>query len=122
LRTQLGYLDEELTDYRFHDSNTIRQVERMLAGELTVIDRALAREGLPAHRRAASERRRRVLAALGDVAYEREDMARARHFFRQAGRPADSGSLMRYVAAWLPGIVRRPARMCWRRFHSVVSA
>jgi glycosyltransferase involved in cell wall biosynthesis len=121
-RTQLGYLDEELTDYRFHDSNTIRQVEMMLTGELTVIDRALAREVLPAHRSAAGDRRRRVLAALGDVAYEREDMARARQFYRQAGRPVDSDGLVRYVAAWLPQFVRRPARTCWRRFHAVVAA
>jgi glycosyltransferase involved in cell wall biosynthesis len=119
-RTPLGYIDQELTDYRFHDSNTVRQAELMLAGELTVIDRALSRLRLPAHRRAAQERRRRVLAALGAAAYEREDMARARHFFGRAGRPADSEGLVRYVAAWLPRFVRRPVRVCWRRYHSGV--
>jgi glycosyltransferase involved in cell wall biosynthesis len=121
-QTQVGYLEEELTDYRFHDSNTIRQAELMLAGELTVIERALARVRLPADRRAAAQRRRRILAALGDAAYERDDMAVARRFFARAGRPADSGGLVRYVAAWLPGFVRGPARMCWRRFSSDASA
>jgi glycosyltransferase involved in cell wall biosynthesis len=118
-RTQLGYVDEELTEYRFHDNNTVRQVELMLSGELTVIDRALARGVVPAQRRAALKRRRHTLAGLGDVAYEREDMARARYYFRQAGLPVGSGSLVRYVAAWLPQFVRRPARTCWRRFHAV---
>jgi glycosyltransferase involved in cell wall biosynthesis len=117
-RTQCGFLDEELTDYRFHDTNLTRQVEAMLSAELTVIDGQLARLVLPAHRRAAMVRRRQILAAIGDVAYEGEDMARARHFYRQAGRPADSGGLVRYVAAWLPWFVRGPARVCWRRFHS----
>jgi glycosyltransferase involved in cell wall biosynthesis len=120
-RTRLGYVDEELTDYRFHDNNTVRRVELMLAGELTVLDRALGRVVNPAHRRAANHRRRQTLAALGDLAYEREDMARARHFFRQAGRPVGSG-LLRYVAASLPPFVRRGARVCWRRFHAAVSA
>jgi glycosyltransferase involved in cell wall biosynthesis len=120
-RTQLGYVDEELTEYRFHDNNTIRQVELMLSGELTVIDRALARAVVPAQRRAAIERRRQTLAGLGDVAYEREDMARARYYFRQAGAPVGSGSLVRYVAAWLPQFVRRRARTCWRRFHAAVA-
>jgi glycosyltransferase involved in cell wall biosynthesis len=120
-QTQLGFLDEELTDYRFHDSNTVRQVELMLCGELTVIDRALSRLRLPAHRRAAKERRRRVFAALGDAAYEREDMSRARHFFGRAGRPADSGRLVRYVGAWLPPFLRRPVRMWWRRFQSAAA-
>jgi hypothetical protein len=86
-----------------------------------VLDRALGRVVNPAHRRAAIHRRRQTLAALGDLAYEREDMARARHFFRQAGRPVGSG-LLRYVAASLPPFVRRGARVCWRRFHAAVSA
>jgi glycosyltransferase involved in cell wall biosynthesis len=121
-RTQLGYLDEELTDYRFHDSNITRQVERMASAELTVIDRALARVVVPEHRRAAIERRRRILAGLGNLAYERNDMERARRLFRQAGLPRDFAGLVTYGAVWLPARVRQPARLCWRRICRALSA
>lgn len=119
-RARFGYVDEELTDYRFHDSNTVRHCELMLTGELRVIERALARTTDPAYRALAVRRRRAAFAALGNLAYELDDVGRARHLLWQAGVPLDSGSLVTFVAVFLPGVCRQPARVGWRLLRRVL--
>jgi hypothetical protein len=86
----------------------------MLRGKLTVIERALARGLDAAHRRPAIRHRRWILGALGHVAYERDDMQRARELFRQAGLSLDRLGAIRYAAALLPGGIRQPLRQWWR--------
>ena len=121
-RTHFGYVDEELTDYRFHDSNTVRRRELMLTGELTVAERALARVTDPAHRAPALRRRRAALAALGNLTYELNDLCRARRLLWQAGMPLDSRGLVTFVAVFLPDVVRQPARVGWRLLRRALSA
>lgn len=121
-RTRFGYVDEELTDYRFHDSNTVRRRELMLTGELTVSERALARVTDPAHRAPAIRRRRAALAALGNLAYDLNDLRRARRLLWQAGMPLDSESLVTFVAVFLPDAVRQPARLGWRLLRRALVA
>jgi len=121
-RTRFGYIDEALTDYRVHDTNATRLEEQMLAGMLTALDRAIARTADPALRRPAYGRRREIVAALAHTAYERDDIDRARLFFRQARPALDSLGWARYVAVSLPAAVRRPARRCWRRLRGALTA
>jgi glycosyltransferase involved in cell wall biosynthesis len=122
LRTKVGYVDDELTEYRFHDNNTVRFYERMLFGELTVLARAEARGLVPAHRQIVERRRRQVFAALGHCAYERDDIQEARRLFRQAGRDLDFDRFVEYLAVLLPALVRRPAGSCWRRLRRALAA
>jgi glycosyltransferase involved in cell wall biosynthesis len=121
-RTRFGCVDEELTDYRFHDSNTVRRRELMLTGELTVMERALARVTNPAHRALAIRGRRAALAALGNLAYELNDLRRARRFLWQAGMPLGSEGLVTFAAVFLPDAVRQPARVGWRLLRRVLFA
>ncbi len=121
-RTRFGYVDEELTEYRFHDSNTVRRRELMLTGELTVVDRALARVTEPEHRARATRRRRAALAALGNLAYELNDLRRARRLLWQAGMPVNSDGLVTFAAVFLPDVVRQPARVAWRLLRRALFA
>jgi glycosyltransferase involved in cell wall biosynthesis len=114
-RTEFGYLAEPLTDYRIHDSNTTRNLDRALTARLTVLDRAVAR-GLDAvHRRAVMDHRQWVFAGLGHLAYDRGDFQQARTLFKQAGRRLDRVGIVRLIAASVPGFVREPLRRCCRR-------
>jgi glycosyltransferase involved in cell wall biosynthesis len=117
-RAPVGYVDEVLTDYRVHDANTSRLEELMLRGQLTVTERALARGLAPAHWSLATCRRRRFAATLAHFAYERGDMQRARHLFRQAGTSLDGVGVVRYAASSLPKCVRQPLRQVWRHLFS----
>jgi glycosyltransferase involved in cell wall biosynthesis len=121
-RGRFGYVDEELTDYRFHDSNTVRGRQRMLLAELVVLERTAAWLREPGHRRAARTRRGRVFADLGHLAYARGDVQQARRFFRDAGLSLDRDGLVEYLAVLLPGFLRDPARRCWRRARGVAGA
>jgi glycosyltransferase involved in cell wall biosynthesis len=114
-RSRFGYVDEELTDYRFHDSNTVRGRQRMLLAELVVLERTAAWLREPGHLRAARARRGRVFADLGHLAYAQGDLQRARRCFRDAGRFLDRDGLVEYLAVLLPGFLRNPARRCWHR-------
>jgi glycosyltransferase involved in cell wall biosynthesis len=116
-RTAFGYLAEPLTDYRLHDSNTTRNLQRGLHARLTVIDRALARGIEGVYRRAAVGHRQWVFAALGHHAYDRGDLQQARTLFRKAGRHLDRVGVMRLLALSTPRIVRECMRGCWRRFQ-----
>jgi hypothetical protein len=121
-RTQFGYLGEPLTDYRIHDSNTTRNLERVLNARLVAMDRALARGLDAAHRRAAIAHRQWVFAGLGHLAYDRGDLHQARTLFLQAGRHLDRVGVMRLLALSTPRFVRERARRCWRRIHAARTA
>jgi glycosyltransferase involved in cell wall biosynthesis len=117
-RTRVGCIAEPLTDYRLHENNTVRRIEFMLRGRLTVLERHLAGGLDPTCRRAAKGHRRYILGQLGHIAYDRGDMETARTFFGEAGRHLDGLGVVRLVAASAPGFVREPARRCWRRLHA----
>ncbi len=117
--TRVGYLDEPLTDYRWHDANTTHQQELMMRGEVVVMDRAIARGLDAAQRASAARRRRRLLVALAHSTYERGDRAAARRLFTEAGTALDWVGYVRYLATWLPDELRHPLRRCWRRLIAV---
>jgi glycosyltransferase involved in cell wall biosynthesis len=115
-RTEFGYLGDPLTDYRIHDSNTTRNLERVLTARLAVIDRALTRGLNFVQRRAAMGHRQWVLAGLGHLAYDRGDLPQARTLFRRAGRHLDRVGVMRLIALSTPSFVREPIRDKWKKW------
>ena len=117
-RTSFGYLAEPLTDYRLHDSNTTRNLERGLQARLTVIDRALARGLKGVDRRAAVGHRQWVFAGLGHLAYDRGDLQQARTLFLRAGRHLDRVGIVRLIALSTPDFVREQVRRKWKKWKS----
>ena len=117
-RTGFGYLSDPLTDYRIHDSNVTRNLERVLTARLEVIDRALTRGLNLVQRRAAMGHRQWVFAGLGHLAYDRGDLPQARSLFRQAGRHLDRVGVIRLLALSTPAFVRERVRDKWKKWKS----
>jgi glycosyltransferase involved in cell wall biosynthesis len=97
--TSVAFVDEELTDYRIHQSmsNSAMLMTRSAIGAL---DRAIARPWPATTLALAAEHRAELAAALGHVYYEAAEYGLARYWYRQAWHRAGRFEAVRYLRSW----------------------